>query len=316
MLARLQQITTLSLLAFAIAWAAFFAQRQQMLVAIGGALCIVFGYALILGVEFVLLYRVNQGGAAAPARVPVLLKAWCGEVASAARVFFWQQPFRSNSVADHRPALGSRSDSGSGSGRAGVVLVHGFACNRGIWNPWLRRLRALDIPFVAVNLEALFAGIDTYVATIDAAVRHLRDATGRAPVIVAHSMGGLAVRAWLDARGAGEQPQHVITIGTPHHGTELARFAIALNARQMRRQSAWLGALGNRESRSRFASFTCYYSDCDNIVMPAVTATLSGADNRQLHGVAHVQMATDERIFRDVLERALRGLQAAQAAPH
>ena len=121
MLARLQQITTLSLLAFAIAWAAYFARRQQMLVAIGGALCIVFGYALILGVEFVLLYRVNQGGAAAPARVPVLLKAWCAEVASTARVFFWQQPFRSNSVANHRPALGSRSGSGSGSGRAGEV---------------------------------------------------------------------------------------------------------------------------------------------------------------------------------------------------
>jgi len=312
MLARLQQITTLSLLAFAIAWAAFFAQRQQMLVAIGGALCIVFGYALILGVEFVLLYRVNQRSAAAPARVPVLLKAWCGEVASAARVFFWRQPFRSNSVADHRPALGS----GSGSGGAGVVLVHGFACNRGIWNPWLRRLRALDIPFVAVNLEPVFAGIDNYAATIDAAARHLQDATGRAPVIVAHSMGGLAVRAWLDARGAGEQPKRVITIGTPHHGTVLARFAIALNARQMRRESAWLRALACREPQSRFASFTCYYSDCDNIVMPAATATLSGADNRQLHGVAHVQMATDERIFQDVVAHALRGSQAAQAAPH
>ncbi len=308
MLARLQQITTLSLLALASAWVAIFVQRQQILVAIGGALSIVFGYAIILGVEFMLLYRVNQGSATAPTGVPVLLKAWCGEVASAARVFFWHQPFRSNAVLDHRPA--------SRSGCAGVVFVHGFACNRGIWNPWLRRLRALDIPFVAVNLEPVFAGIDNYAATIDAAVRHVGDMTGRAAVIVAHSMGGLAVRAWLNARGAGEQPQHVITIGTPHHGTELARFAIADNARQMRRQSAWLRALACREPEGRFGSFTCYYSDCDNIVMPAATATLSGADNRQLHGVAHVQMATDERIFQDVLEHTSPGSHAAQGAPH
>jgi len=308
MLARLQQITTLSLLALASAWVAIFVQRQQFLVAVSGALCIVFGYALVLGVEFMLLYRVNQGSATAPTGVPTLLKAWCGEVASAARVFFWHQPFRSNAVPDHR--------SMSRSGCAGVVLVHGFACNRGIWNPWLRRLRALDIPYVAVNLEPVFAGIDNYAATIDAAVRLVGDMTGRAPVIVAHSMGGLAARAWLDARVGGEQQQQVITIGTPHRGTELARFAIADNARQMRRQSAWLRALACRESEGRFGSFTCYYSDCDNIVMPAATATLSGADNRQLHGVAHVQMATDERIFQDVVAHALRGSQAAQAAPH
>lgn len=308
MLARIQKFTTLSILALAIAWAAVFLHWQLTLVAIGGALCILFGYAFILGVEFMLLHRANKGGATAPAGVTTLLKAWCGEVASAARVFFWHQPFRSNSVPDHRPA--------SRSGCAGVVFVHGFACNRGIWTPWLRRLRALDVPFVAVNLEPVFTGIDDYVATLDAAVRRIADVTGRAPVIVAHSMGGLAVRAWLDTRGAGEQAQHVITIGTPHHGTELARFAIAPNARQMRRQSAWLRALARREPEGRFASFTCYYSDCDNIVMPAATATLSGADNRQLHGVAHIRMAADERIFQDILKHALLGSHAAQDLRH
>jgi triacylglycerol esterase/lipase EstA (alpha/beta hydrolase family) len=134
--------------------------------------------------------------------------------------------------------------------------------------------------------------------------------------MVAHSMGGLVVRAWLDTRGAKERPRQVITIGTPHHGTVMARFAFGANARQMRQQSEWLRALASREPAGRLASFTCYYSACDNIVMPAATATLSGADNRHLDGVAHVRMATDERIFRDVLERVLRDSPSAPDAPH
>ena len=78
-----------------------------------------------------------------------------------------------------------------------MLFVHGFFCNRGLWNPWMRRLRAAGIPFVAVNLEPVFGSIDSYASIVEAAVRSLEQATGGAPVIVAHSMGGLAVRSWL-----------------------------------------------------------------------------------------------------------------------
>jgi hypothetical protein len=37
--------------------------------------------------------------------------------------------------------------------------------------------------------------------------------------------------------------------------------------------------------------FTCWYSNCDNIVFPASTATLQGADNRLVQGAGHLQLA-------------------------
>lgn len=55
--------------------------------------------------------------------------------------------------------------------------------------------------------------------------------------------------------------------------------------------SDWLSALGAAEAGSRRKSFTCWYSNCDNIVFPASTATLAGADNRFVPGVSHVAMA-------------------------
>ena len=48
--------------------------------------------------------------------------------------------------------------------------------------------------------------------------------------------------------------------------------------------------------------FTCWYSNCDNIVFPASVATLPGADNRFVPGVAHVELAFDERVFEHALD--------------
>ena len=87
------------------------------------------------------------------------------------------------------------------SGRRGLVLVHGFVCNRGLWNPWLPRLRAAGVPCIAVNLEPVFGSDRRLRAADRAAVQRVTQATGRPPLLVAHSMGGLALRAWLrDAR--------------------------------------------------------------------------------------------------------------------
>ena len=83
-----------------------------------------------------------------------LLSAWGEEVLIAPRVFLWRQPFRSAAIADSVPA--------DARGRRGVVLVHGFFCNRGLWNPWMHRLEREGIPYVALTLEPAFGSIDRY----------------------------------------------------------------------------------------------------------------------------------------------------------
>jgi len=292
MLARLQQATTLGLLVAAVLWAAYFIAQDKPGWAGAGAFLIVFGYAVVLGIEFVLLWFVNRDDPAPRATAWQLAKAWWGEVHTAPRVFCWRQPFRSNAEPDHLPA---------GTRRRGVVFVHGFVCNRGLWNPLMSRLRSMGVPFVAVNLEPVFGSIDSYADAIEAAVHRLETATGYAPVIVAHSMGGLATRAWLAATQADRRVHRVITIGTPHGGTFLGRFGQTPNTRQMRQGSEWQQQLAAREPAQRFERFTCFYGHCDNVVFPASTATLPGADNRHIAGIAHVHMAHHEEVFNEVL---------------
>ncbi|HEY0817389.1 MAG TPA: alpha/beta fold hydrolase [Rhizobacter sp.] len=294
MLARLQQFLTLGLLATAIGWAAWWLQRGETLWALGGTALLLFGYALFLALELVLVWFVHGDDPAPKASVGQLARAWFAEVLTAPRIFCWQQPFRSQRDPDHLPPS---------PGRRGVVLVHGFVCNRGFWNRWMPRLRAHGVPHVAVNLEPVFGTISDYAPILDEAVRRVEQATGLPPVLVGHSMGGLAIRAWYASRGAG-RAHRVVTIGSPHRGTWLARFATTQNAREMALGTDWQRALEALEPAQHFECFICFYSHCDNVVFPASTATLPGADNRHLRGMAHVHMADHPAVFEAVLAAA------------
>ncbi len=296
MLARLQQFTTLGALLLAVLWAAACWRAGQPAWGLAGAVLVLGGYALVLAVEFALLGQVHGDDPTPRATPTQLRRAWWHEVRAAPRVFCWRQPFCSQRWPD--------SLSADARGRRGVLFVHGFVCNRGLWNPWLRRLADQRVPAVAVNLEPVFGGIDDYIRIIEAAMRQLEACTGVPPVIVAHSMGGLAVRRWWAEHGGEGRVHHAITIGTPHQGTWLARFAMSRNARQMQQRSPWLTALAAREPAARAQRYTCFYSHCDNIVFPPAAATLPGARNCHLPGVAHVQMADEPQPWAE-LQRLL-----------
>jgi triacylglycerol lipase len=292
MLARLQRLTTLLLLAAVLGAVAHFAAAGQTVKALITPLVVVFGYALALASEFMLVAALHGDDPAPRASAAQRIRAWSGELITAPQVFCWRQPFRSNREPDSIPD-GAR-------GRRGAVFVHGFVCNRGLWTPWLARLRAQGVPFVAVNLEPVFGSIDAYASIVEQAVRRIEHATGLPPVLVAHSMGGLAVRAWLALAGGAARVHRVVTIATPHHGTWLARIARTANGAQMRQHGAWLEHLAQREAGARYAQFTCFYSHCDNICFPASTATLPGADNRHLNAVAHVRMALHPEVWSEL----------------
>jgi hypothetical protein len=65
--------------------------------------------------------------------------------------------------------------------------------------------------------------------------------------------------------------------------------------------SDWLARLNEAQAAPPAHRFTCWYSTSDNIVFPSSSATLPGADNRALNGVAHVQMAFLPQVIDDTL---------------
>jgi pimeloyl-ACP methyl ester carboxylesterase len=296
-LARLLQAFTLLLLSCSLAWLAWHWSGSPLL-AVAGAVAIAMVHSLVLAIEFVALRFVSRVDPAPRPTWRELARAWLQESVMALRVFCWRQPFRWREIPDRLDSAPSTP------ARRGAVFIHGFVCNRGFWTPWLKELRSRGHSFVAVNLEPVFGSIDEYVPIVDDAVRRVTQATGMAPVLVCHSMGGLAARAWLCAMSANARVHHVITIGSPHHGTWLARFSRMKNGRQMRMQSEWLRHLGGcAAGKEGGASFTCWYSNCDNIAFPASTGTLAGADNRLVRGAAHVDLGFHREVMAQSLAR-------------
>jgi pimeloyl-ACP methyl ester carboxylesterase len=309
MLARWQRFFAITTLLLALTWLGWCHSASVPWWGAGlGLLVAIVPHALFLALEFVLLAWWGRDDAAPHASVAQLVRAWAGEVRAAWITFGWRQPFASQRVPD---VTGEP-------GRTGVLLLHGYFCNRGLWSPWLQHWRAQGVPCMALTQEPVFGSIDDWVPGIEAAVQALTLRTGRQPVIVAHSMGGLATRAWLawrrrQAPGGPAPVQRVITVGTPHHGTWLARWGHTTNARQMRRGSTWLRSLAAVEAQQPSGvPFTCFFGHADNIVFPASTATLEGADNRHLPGVAHVQMVFAPEVLAET-GRVLRQLDAARA---
>jgi triacylglycerol esterase/lipase EstA (alpha/beta hydrolase family) len=200
-----------------------------------------------------------------------------------------------------------------GSARPPVLLLHGYGCNSGYWTELTARLKAERISYATLDLEPIIGDIDGYVPLVQRAAEQLCAQTG-APklVVVAHSMGALAARAWMRAHGT-ERVARVITLGAPHHGTCLASFGIGRNAAQMRRsadgrESAWLRALAGAESCATRALITSIYSHHDNIIAPQSSSFLAGAHNIELGGVGHVALGSNRRILALVM-RELAGLE-------
>ena len=185
-----------------------------------------------------------------------------------------------------------------------ILFVHGYFCNRAVWHSFMKDAAGRGYPCEAVTLVNPFAAIDTQATAIDHAIRAMSRSGG--PVfIVAHSMGGLVVRAAM----RGIDPQrvaHVVTLGSPHRGTWTARFGSNAALRQMRLASPWLEALAHDEEAGaglRRSALSSIYSVHDDIVFPPSNACLEGAENIAIGGCGHVALLYDRRVRSIVFDR-------------
>jgi len=226
-----------------------------------------------------------------------------GEFIAGLHIFLLRQPWTVAPPAT-LPATGAAA-------RAPVVLVHGYLCNHRIWDDIASDLRAQGHTVLAVNLEPLFTSIDNYADTVEAAVQDLCQHTGATRVaLVGHSMGGLAIRAWMRAKGT-HRVARVLTLGTPHAGTKIASGTHTPNGRQMLWQSPWLAALSASESDATRSLIRIAVTPQDNIVFPQRAQILPGLEATVFKGLGHLQMCLDPAVIAWVREQ-LSDLQTGQ----
>nr|WP_315490555.1 alpha/beta fold hydrolase [uncultured Rhodoferax sp.] len=227
------------------------------------------------------------------------LRAVWGEFWASVLIFILRQPWTAETP-HILPATGTTA-------QIPVVLVHGYVCNHRVWDTLAQGLRAQGHTVLAVNLEPLFTSIDKYVMPIEIAVMELCQQTGASQVaLVGHSMGGLAIRSWMRTCGV-ERVARVVTLGTPHAGTQIAPGTRTPNGKQMGWQSAWLAELAASETDSVRSRMSIAITAQDNIVYPQRAQVMTGVETRVFDGMGHLQMCLD-RSVREWVYAQLSGL--------
>ena len=170
-------------------------------------------------------------------------------------------------------------------GKQPILLVHGYGCSRGVWWFLRRQLEAAGHIVATVSLTPPYTSIGKLVPQLERRIDEVCRATGAEQVVlVAHSMGGLVCRAYLGRNGRA-RVERLITIASPHAGSELARIGFGANAREMEPGSRWLQDLAASEVRVPTVAIRTPH---DNYVMPQDNQRLPGARDIELAGLGHL----------------------------
>jgi triacylglycerol lipase len=176
-----------------------------------------------------------------------------------------------------------------------VLLVHGYLCNRGVWRSLARWLEARGHCVYTVDLEPVFGDIDAFADVVARRIDAIVSPTGSTVRVIAASMGGLVMRAYLRKHGGGRIAK-LVTLGSPHHGSRHAWLALGINGRQMRPGSDWLRRLAESEGGSLAVPLVSIYSCHDDMVSPPSSSRLDGACNVPIPGVGHLSLAFSRRV--------------------
>ncbi|TNM64558.1 lipase [Streptomyces sp. NP160] len=208
-----------------------------------------------------------------------------------------------------------------------VLLVPGYGGSTSGLQVLAGALQAAGREVVVVQAAGDGTGdLADQAAALQAAARSAVDAGAPSVDVVGYSAGGVVARLWLDGDGAGEPVRRVVTLGTPHQGTDLARFA-AVNApqdcplacQQLEPGSSLLRTLP--ETPGDGVRWTSAWSSADQVVVPPADASsLRGAVDVELQRVCassrvdHGGLVTDPLAV-GVVDAALDGPVLESAPP-
>jgi triacylglycerol esterase/lipase EstA (alpha/beta hydrolase family) len=219
------------------------------------------------------------------------------------------------------PAAGQLSQERPGP----VLLVPGYGGSTASLRTLADRLAAEGRDATVVDLPGSGTGdladaADALGAAADAALSR----TGAGSVdVVGYSAGGIVARLWV-ADGGASLARRVVTLGSPHHGTELADLAgdvapqqCPIGCRQLGTDSEVLALLNAGDETPAGPTWVSIWTTQDRTVTPPDTARLEGALNLPVQSVCAQAQVGHGDLPRDavVVEMVVAVLAAGDPVP-
>jgi triacylglycerol esterase/lipase EstA (alpha/beta hydrolase family) len=189
-----------------------------------------------------------------------------------------------------------------GRGPRPIVVVHGYAMNRACFVPLALRLARAGLGPI-VGFEYWTLGRTAAAARqLGWFVDEVRRATGAADVdIVGHSMGGVVGRYYVVLGGGDGAVRNLVTLGSPHVGTDASRVGVGHPTRELVVGSKLLARLACAPPPAR-TRVVAIWSHADALV-PASTQHVRGAEEIRFADLGHVALLGSRRVAREIIAR-------------
>ncbi len=184
-----------------------------------------------------------------------------------------------------------------------IIVLHGYAMNRANFVPLAFRLARAGVgPIVGFEYWTLGR---TAAAARQLAwfVDQVLAATGATEVdIIGHSMGGVVARYYISLGNGDTAVNRLITLGSPHAGTDVSRVGIGHPTRELLTGSRLLTRLAAAPP-PHHARITTILSKADALVPASGQPEVAGAERIVYDDLGHVALLGSRRVARDIIER-------------
>ena len=190
-----------------------------------------------------------------------------------------------------------------GHGPRPIIVLHGYAMNRANFVPLAYRLARAGLGPV-IGFEYWTLGRTAAAARqLGWFVDEVRARTGAAEVdLIGHSMGGVVSRYYVALAGGDPHVRNLITLGSPHQGTDLSAIGIGHANRELYTGSKLLSRLAAAPP-PRHTRLTVISSLADALVPGGRQQPLPGAETVMFDDLGHVALLTTRRVADVVIAR-------------
>jgi triacylglycerol esterase/lipase EstA (alpha/beta hydrolase family) len=185
----------------------------------------------------------------------------------------------------------------AGAGRP-VVLVHGWSLNRASMALLAARLRNDGRTVFSINYRTRGIDMDAKASEVAGKLRDILVSAGADRLdVVAHSLGGLVMRAVVRYHSGAEFLGNVVTLGSPHKGSSLVYLSKSPDLIQLRPNSPFLQRLANNDPTPDTVYFTAISSTFDAIVFNDSDSDYAGALNISLDYIGHHVLLASPTVY-------------------
>ncbi len=196
----------------------------------------------------------------------------------------------------------------SASDQPHILCVHGYFHNETPWGWFKRQLKKrAEIGSVnTIHYLSLKHDIPTSSLTVKEKIEQFKQATGRdITILIGHSEGGLVSLEYALEHAPKDRLTYVITLGSPFHGTRMAKFGFGPGVKQMEIGSAYLQNLRERLLKAEHIRLLMLATQADTMIIPWESSLLKDWKHAEFYvfdNLGHVAFLFSGRVVDRIVD--------------